>query len=157
MSKIIFNCIWAVCILFVPFIFINFLMLNQFVEHGKEVNGYYELINSILQIVLIISVGLIIRKKRKNIIAENKDSARKYMLGSLIAFLIILLLYITEIYQDIYFTVTFSLNIDDAPLFLLVCWEQIAGIFPFAISLCVCVCFIGATKISKSNKTDKYL
>lgn len=154
MNKIVLKCILAVCVILVPFIFANYFILNYFMEHGKYFFEYDEMILSALQIILTIPVGLVLRHKNKNTLTENKKAAKKYMTGSLVAFLIIAILYFTEIYQDIYFNVTFSLQIDDAPLFLFVCWEQILnGKFLLSLSLCIFICFIGTIRFYK-NKTQ---
>ncbi|MCM1227019.1 MAG: hypothetical protein NC320_06275 [Clostridium sp.] len=153
MNKIVLKCILGVCIISIPFIFANYFITNYFIEHGKYFHDYDVTILNILQAISVIAVGIIMKTKNKNIIIENKDIAKKYMLGSLIAFFAIALLYITDIYWHIYITITGSLQIlDKAPLFLAVCWEQILnGKLFLAISLCILICFITKIKFRKNN------
>lgn len=155
MNKIILKCILAVCIIFVPFILANYFIINYFIENGEYFHSYDAIILNILQVTFIVVAGLIMKSKSKNAIIENNDVAKKYMLGSLIAFLAITVLYITDIYHNIYNIITDSLQISDkAPLFLAVCWEQILnGKLLLALSLCICICFTGNIRFYKNNKT----
>lgn len=154
MNKIILKSILVVCIIFIPFILANYFIINYFIEHGEYFYEYDSIILNILQMIFIIAAGLIMRTKNKNIINENKDVAKKCMLGSLITFLAITLLFITNIYPHVYNTITASLQIlDKAPLFLAVCWEQILnGKFLLALSLCIFICFICKIKFHKNKK-----
>lgn len=154
MNKIILKSILVVCIIFISFILANYFIVNYFIEHGEYFHNYDAMILNILQMIFIIAAGIIIRTKEKNIINEHKDAAKKYMIGSLIMFLAIVLLFITNIYSDIYNTITASLQIlEKSPLFLSVCWEQILnGKFFLALSLCILICFIGKITFHKNNK-----
>lgn len=153
MNKIVLKCILTVCLISIPFILANYFVINYFLEHGEYFYKHDEMILNILQIVLIVAAGIIIKVKSKNSITENNSAVNKYIIGSLIALIAIGVLYITNIYSDTYHTITESLQIfDKAPLFLAVCWEQFFnGKLLLALSVCIFICFIGKIRLNKNE------
>lgn len=156
MNKIALKCILSVCLISIPFIFANYFVINYFFEHGEYFYKHDEMILNALQIILIVAAGIIIKIRSKNAISQNNNSAKKYMIGSLIAFLVIALLCITNIYSDTYYAITESLQIfDKAPLFLAVCWEQIFnGKFLLALSVCILICFCQKPNLTIARNFD---
>lgn len=156
LNKIVLKCILAVCIIFVPFIFANYFIASI----GERGEGYYEydtfvtiiiITLNILQAIVIAAAGFIIRYRNKSVIIENIYFAKKYLIGSLIGLVIVVLMLFSGIYTDLYYITAETLNVFDKAPLLVICWEQLMnGKFLFELLLCVFVCFIH--KIRKEQR-----
>lgn len=144
LNKVVLECILIVCVIFVPFILVNYFATIHFLEKNNDIT--LSIINIVLNIIQLLSVviaGLVIGIRNKNLIIENKHSAKKYFIVSLIGIAVVLLMIFSEIYSDLYYTTAELLHVFDKAPLLVICWEQLMnGKFLFELLLCIALCFV---------------
>lgn len=147
-NNIMLKSLLFIVLLFVPFVFANYFIIDYYFKNGEYFFVYDSIILTALKIVSVIAVGLFIRLKNGY---NNETTNSKIKYGIWGAFAVMLILFITGIYPDLYNTITMSLGImDNAPLFIKVIWEQLLdGTFFLAILLCMSIGFIPKKSIKE--------
>jgi hypothetical protein len=143
LNKIVLECILTVCIIFVPFILANYFITVHAESHSDLTGSIINIVLNIIQLITIIASGLVIGNRNKTVIIENKYSAKKYLIVSLIGIAVVVLMIFTGIYTDLYYITAETLNIFDKAPLIVICWEQLMnGKFLFELLLCIALCFV---------------
>lgn len=143
LNKIVLECILTVCIIFVPFILANYFITVNAESHSEITGSIINIVLNIIQLITVIASGLVIGNRNKTVIIENKYSAKKYLIVSLIGIAAIVLMIFSEIYSDLYYTTAELLNVFDKAPLIVICWEQLMnGKFIFELLLCTALCFV---------------
>jgi len=144
LNKVVLECILIVCVIFVPFILANYFATIYFLEKNNDITGsIINIVLNIIQLITVVASGLVIGNRNKSLIIENKHSAKKYLIASLIGIAVVLLMIFSEIYSDLYYTTAELLHVFDKAPILVICWEQLMnGKFLFELLLCIAICFI---------------
>ena len=154
MNKIILKCFLAVFAIFLFFIPINYFVICYMAERSGNSYSYdmtatiINIILNVLQIIFVVAAGVVIKHRNKGVIDGNINTAKKYLLGSLIFMVIVVLMLLSGIYTDLYYITSATLKIfDESPALIVVCWEQFMdGKFIFELLLCISIGFMHKIK-----------
>ena len=100
LNKVSVRCILYTIVLSLPFVVLHYFANLNYMKNGS---GYSEIILEIIQLVCTVVLAVIIRKRNYDIIKENSSIAGRYNIIFSAAFLLILILYLTNTLRHIFF------------------------------------------------------
>ena len=100
LNKVAFKCIMYTFILSLPFAVLHYFANLNYMKNGS---GYFAVILEIIQLFCTVVLAVIIRKRNNEIIEENSNVAGRYNIIFSAAFLLVLILYLTNTLRHIFF------------------------------------------------------
>jgi hypothetical protein len=134
-------------ILALPFAVWHYLAVLNYKKNGVASILNDEFILEIIQLICTVVLAVIIRKRSKDVLKDNSNAAGKYTIIFSAAFILVLILYLTNVLCHICFRVFHSIIFNDMSgigVFASVFVERIfRGELLAEIMLCLTICFFG--------------
>ncbi len=147
LNKIAFKCIIYTFILALPFAVWHYLAVLNYKNNGEASILNDEFILEIIQLICTVVLAVIIRKRSKDVLQDNSNAAGKYTIIFSAAFILVLVLYLTNVLCHICFRLFHGIIFNDisgAGVFVSVFVERIfRGELLTEIMLCLAICFFG--------------
>lgn len=139
LNKVAFKCIMYTFILSLPFVVLHYFANLNYMKNGS---GYFAVILEIIQLVCTVVLAVIIRKRNNEIIKENRSMAGRYNIIFSAAFLLVLILYLTNTLRHIFFVFFHDTSRFNAFVYVFL-ERMLRGELLAEIMLCLTICFFG--------------
>ncbi len=148
LNIILLKCFFSIFLLYILFTPIMFIY-----NINTNISGWYFMIASILKLGLIATIGIVIRKKNKGMLINNRKQAKMYMVIISMGLAIVGTLHFLDIPLKIYDIVSRAIGIYNMPttnLFLVILYEQLFSNY-LVTSMLICSAIVFCYRPNPKN------
>ena len=139
LNKVSVRCILYTIVLALPFAVLHYFANLNYMKNGS---GYFAVILEIIQLFCTVVLAVIIRKRNNEIIEENSNVAGRYNIIFSAAFLLVLILYLTNTLRHIFFVFFHDTSRFNELVYVFL-ERMLRGELLAEIMLCLAICFFG--------------